>query len=289
MRKIQYWHLKNFKVQKLQKNIMTVDLEDYFCDLDFLEWNNYESKIEKTTHVLLDLFKNHNVTATFFTLGYIAEKFPHLIKKIVNDGHEIASHSYSHLDIRQSTKEEFESDLLKSLKILEEISGQKILGFRAPYFSINQKTFWALDVIRKYMKYDSSIFPIKTPLYGISKAPKIIYKPSKKNPLKNDESSNFFELPLATFRFLNIVNIPVAGGFHLRFLPYSLIKYGIKKINNEGNSAICYIHPRDLDPEMLKIPQYSWHYYYGLKHSKKKYKKLLQDFKFDSIQNVIKL
>src|SRR5690349_4147645 len=108
---------------------MTVDLEDYFCDLDFSEWSNYESRVLETTQTLLDLFDKYNVTATFFTLGYIAEKFPELIEKIVRKGHEVGSHSYSHLDIRKSTKEQFEKDLVKSIRILEKTSGEKINGF----------------------------------------------------------------------------------------------------------------------------------------------------------------
>lgn len=268
---------------------MTVDLEDYFCDLDFSEWSNYESRILETAQTLLDLFDKYNVTATFFTLGYIAEKFPELIEKIVGKGHEVGSHSYSHLDIRKSTKEQFETDLVRSLRALEKTAGEKVNGFRAPYFSIDTNTFWAFDIMRKYLKYDSSIFPVKTPLYGLPTAPRNTYKPSRKNPLDHDESENFLEIPPATSRMPLIGNIPIAGGFHLRFLPYWYIRSEIRKINKEGRPAVCYIHPKDLDVHMPRIPQYKWHYYYGLKNALKKYEKLLKDFDFISIRDMIKI
>jgi len=266
---------------------MTVDLEDYFCDLDFDLWPNYESRIMKTTTILLELFKKYKVTATFFTLGYIAEQFPELIERIVQEGHEVASHSYSHLDIRKITKDQFESDLVKSINILEKTAGEKIHGFRAPFFSINHETFWALDIIKKYLKYDSSIFPVRTPLYGISNAPRTIYHPSQKNPLRNDDEENFLELPPATYAIPIIGNIPIAGGFHLRFWPYNCIKSGIKKINKNANPAVCYIHPKDLDPKMPRIPQYKWHYYYGLKGALRKFENLLRDFKFESVREAV--
>ena len=152
---------------------MSIDLEDYFCDLPYAEWSKYESRIEETTNLLLDLFDKHKVKATFFTLGYIAEKFPDLIKKIHESDHEIACHSYYHKDLRKITAEEFEKDLTKSISVLEKISGEKILGFRAPFFSIDHNNFWVFDILRKYLKYDSSVFPVKTSLYGLRGAGRI--------------------------------------------------------------------------------------------------------------------
>ena len=149
---------------------MSIDLEDYYCDLPFSTWNQYESKVIENTQIILDLFEKYKVQATFFTLGYIAEKHPELIEKIKSQGHEIASHGYSHTDIRKMTKESFESDLLKSLSILEKISGERILGFRAPFFSITKQNLWAFDILKKHLRYDSSIFPVKTTNYGLSGA-----------------------------------------------------------------------------------------------------------------------
>ena len=271
------------------KNIMSVDLEDFFCDLPFESWSKYESRVLKNTNKILDLFEKYQIKATFFTLGYIAEKFPDLIKKIDDKGHEIASHSYSHLDIRKTTEKDFENDIVKSIKILEEIIGKKVLGFRAPYFSIDKKSFWAMKILSKYFKYDSSIFPVKTPLYGIRNAPRNIYKPNLTNPSIEDVKSELIEIPLATDRIPIIGNIPIAGGFHLRFLPYFYIKYGLNKINNSNNSFIFYIHPKDLDPEMPKINEYAWHYYYNLSGATKKFEKILKDFEFCSVKDFLKL
>ena len=270
-------------------NIMSVDLEDFFCDLPFESWSKYESRVLKNTNKILDLFEKYQIKATFFTLGYIAEKFPDLIKKIDNKGHEIASHSYSHLDIRKTTEKDFENDIVKSIEILEKIIGKRVLGFRAPYFSIDKKSFWAMKILSKYFKYDSSIFPVKTPLYGIRNAPRNIYKPNLTNPSIEDVKSELIEIPLATDRIPIIGNIPIAGGFHLRFLPYFYIKYGLNKINNSNNSFIFYIHPKDLDPEMPKINEYAWHYYYNLSGATKKFEKILKDFEFCSVKDFLKL
>ena len=121
---------------------MSVDLEDYYCDLPFNEWGKYEERVKKITRKILNLFEENNVNATFFTLGYIAEKYPELIEEIQSKGHEIASHGYHHLDLRKITKSDFENDLKKSIGILEKISNEKIIGFRAPFFSINKKNLW---------------------------------------------------------------------------------------------------------------------------------------------------
>jgi len=270
-------------------NFMTVDLEDYYCDLPFSQWSKYDSKIEENTYRLLDLFDKYDAKATFFTLGYIGEKFPDLIKEIDRKGHEIGSHSYSHLDLRKNSKEKIEEDIVKSIDILEKIIGKKINGFRAPFFSLDRNSFWALEIIEKYFKYDSSIFPTKTPLYGIPNAPRFQYKPSLENPIIEDQDGKIIEIPLSTYKFPLIPNIPIAGGFHLRFLPYFFIKKGIKKINSSSHQAMIYIHPKDLDEKMPKIKEYNWYYYHNLKGGLKKFEKLLQDFNFSSIEKILKI
>ena len=270
-------------------NIMSVDLEDYYCDLDFKKWDVFENRVIENTNTILDLFEKYDVKATFFTLGYIAEKFPELIREIDKRGHEIASHSYSHQDIRKISKEEFEVDLKKSINVLEKITGKKVLGFRAPYFSIDKKSFWAMEILSKYVKYDSSIFPVRTPLYGVPNAPRIMYKPNILNPEMKDPNSKLIEFPMATHRISIIGNIPIAGGFHLRFLPYTYIKYGLRKFNKNNNSFIFYIHPKDLDPKMPKLQDYQWHYYYNLKNALKKFEKILKDFKFISVKDYLEI
>ena len=266
-------------------NLMTIDLEDYFCDLPFSSWSNYPSRVVKTTETILELLTKYNVTATFFTLGYIADKYPELIEKIVSLGHEIASHGYSHLDLRKINKDILENEIKKSIISLEKISGEKIYGFRAPFFSISQSNLDSFDIIKKYFKYDSSIFPVNTPLYGISNAPRFPYRFSSENPLENNPNGELLELPPSTLKIPLYGNFPIAGGFYLRFLPLSLIKYGINKLNKIEQPAMFYIHPKDLDANMPKIHSYSWHYYYNLKNSKNKFESILKNFKFSSIRD----
>lgn len=270
-------------------NIMSVDLEDYFCDLPFSTWPKYESRLLQTTQTLLDLFEKHKVKATFFVLGYLAEKFPELIKNIYDKGHEIGSHSYSHPDLRTITKEQFEEDLVKSLKILEKITGEPTLGFRAPYFSVNRNNYWVFDILRKYVKYDSSIFPVKTQLYGVPEAPREIYHPSQSDFTKIDQSQSFFELPPSTYHILKNFNLPIAGGFFFRFFPYFFLKRGFEKLKKQKRPIIFYIHPKDLDPDMPKIEEYNWHSYYGKKNIVKKFDRLLSDFKFTTAKKVLEL
>ncbi len=269
------------------KNIMSIDLEDYYCDLPFSTWSKYESRVIKNTELILDLFEKYNVTATFFTLGYIAEKYPTLIEKIKSYGHEIASHGYSHTDLRKMTKESFEADLLKSLSILEKLSGEKILGFRAPFFSISTKTFWVFDILKKHLRYDSSIFPVKTPRYGISGAITNPYFISDENPLKEDVNGNFLEIPPTVLKLSIFGKLPVAGGFYLRFLPYFFLKWGIKKMNKNGYPAMCFLHPRDLDIGIPRLKEYSWDYYWGINNAFKKFESLLKNFKFASVREVM--
>jgi peptidoglycan-N-acetylglucosamine deacetylase len=271
------------------KNIMSVDFEDYFCDLPFEIWDKYKSRVTETTPILLELFSKYKIKATFFVVGYFAEKFPELIKEIHEEGHEIASHSFSHIDLRNTSKVEIEKDLLKSFNVLEKITGEKVLGFRAPFFSIDNSNSWIINFLKKHVKYDSSIFPVKSPLYGIPNAPRQIYHPSHENFLENDESEEFIEIPLLTNKIFSFYNLPSAGGFYFRALPSFLIFQGIKKFNNENRPAMLYFHPKDLDIDMPKIKEYSWHYYYGKRNIMKKFEKLLKKFEFTSAKDFLGL
>ncbi len=272
----------------MTNNIMSVDLEDYFCDLPINEWSKYKSRILETTDTLLNLFEETNTKATFFVVGYFAEKFPKLIKKIHDQGHEIGSHTFSHIDLRTVSKNDIEIDLEKSISVLESLVGEKILGFRAPFFSINKNNAWVMDILKKYFIYDSSIFPVRTPLYGLPSAPREIYHPSSDNIAKDDQQESFIEIPPLTLKLLNY-NLPIAGGFYLRFFPNFLIKKGIKKFNEHNKPAMIYIHPKDLDIKMPKINEYSWHYYYGKNNVEEKFSDLLRCFKFNSVKNLLKL
>lgn len=269
------------------KNIMTVDLEDYFCDLPFERWEEFEGRVIENTEIILELFEKHNVKATFFTLGYIGEKYPELIKKIYDSGHEIGSHSYAHIDLRKISKEDFEKDFHKAKNILEQIINEKIEGFRAPFFSINKTNSWILEILSKNLSYDSSIFPVKTNLYGVPDAPRTIYKPNFSDITMNNPNGKLVEIPLATIKIPIIGNIPIAGGFYLRFFPYWFIKFGINRLNKKGIPAMFYIHPKDLDSKMPKIKEYNWIYYHNLKSAKKKFEKILKNFEFGTAREII--
>jgi len=266
--------------------MMSVDLEDHYCDLPFSRWNEYEARITKTTQKILELFKNYNIQATFFVLGYIANRHPALIEHIKSQGHEIASHGYSHTNIKKMSREDFESDLVKSLEILTKVSGEKILGFRAPYFSVNRQNIWAFDVMKKYLMYDSSVVPVK-PHYGTSEAPNHMYRVSDSDPFKEDPASSFIEVPMATLRLPVIGNVPIAGGIYGRVIPAQFLNLGIKKINKNGFPAIYYIHPGDFDTERTTNSRYSWYYSVGVKGALKKVEFLLKRFRFSTVREVL--
>lgn len=260
-------------------------MEDHYCDLPFSTWDKYESQITRTTRTILELFNKYNVVATFFVLGYIATRHPALIEEVKSQGHEIASHGYSHTNIKTMSRESFESDLLKSLETLRRISGEKVLGFRAPYFSLNKKNLWAFDILKKYVLYDSSVFPVRFH-YGVSEAPRHTYRVSDNNPLIEDTNGKFIEIPLATLKLPVIGNIPIAGGFYIRVLPFELLKIGITKINKSGFPAMCYVHPGDFDAETTNL-YYSRYYSFGVKAGIKKIESLLKNFEFTSAREVV--
>ena len=270
-------------------NIMQIDVEDWYSDLNIQNWNHYEDRVVQNTEKILSLLKKHNVQATFFVLGYVAEHFPDLVGKIKDDDHEVASHGYSHIPITKQSRIEFEKDLKDSLRALEHISGVRIFGYRAPQFSIVEETSWAIDILRKHgLKYDSSIFPVKTHLYGIPDAPLFPYHITSIDPKKDDPMSDFFEIPLSVYRIIGInKNIPIAGGFYLRLFPYWFISHAIKKINKTNHPAVCYLHPWEIDPKQPRINSLKWFHYYRLNNTEKQFSKLLKDFKFATTMTYI--
>lgn len=266
---------------------MSVDLEDYYIRSPFNEWDQFESRVTKFTKILLELFKQYKVTATFFTLGYLAKRHPELIEEVISQGHEVASHSYAHKEVKNMTREDFEDDLVKSINIIKHVTGESPKGFRAPRFSINKESFWAFTILKKYLTYDSSLFPINYTEYGIPDAPTSVYRMSKDNPLEEDDEGSFFELPLASLNLPGIGNLPIAGGFYFRFLPMAIINYGIRKLNKNNQCAVCYIHPHDLDSEKPHLQGYPWHVYWNLSRTKNKLESLLKNFEFSSVRDVL--
>ena len=196
--------------------VLSIDLEDWFHSLDYNQenWNNYERRIEHGTRKILELLDTKNSKATFFVLGEVAENHPELIREISNEGHEIGSHSYYHKFIYQQSASEFRDDLKRSLNLLEDLTGEKIISFRAPYFSITKESLWAFDILKEErIEIDSSIFPVLNHRYGIPSAERFPHQ------LKN----GIWEWPITTFKTF-VGNFPFAGGVYFRFLPLAVTK-----------------------------------------------------------------
>ena len=280
--------IKTNNIKSEVTNILTVDVEDWYMDADISAWDSYEDRVVQSTEKVLEILDESNTKATFFVVGYVAEHFPELIKDIRDRGHEIGTHGYNHTPITRQTPSEFEEDLLKSVRILEQITGEKIFGHRACQFTIMEKTSWAIDILKRYgLKYDSSVFPVKTHLYGVPDAPLYPYHISSSNIKRDEPEEDFFEFPLSVYRTpLVHKNIPMAGGFYLRFLPYWFIKKAIKKINKVSQPAIFYIHPWEFDTKQPRIKEFEWYHYYRLGSTESKFKKLLTDFKFSAIKDL---
>jgi len=242
-----------------------------------------------------------NVKATFFVLGWIAERYPQLIKNIHQEGHEIASHGYCHQLISSQTREEFREDTRKTKRILEDITGVDVIGYRAPAYSITQKSFWTFEVlIKEGFKYDSSILPIRSYHYGIPDTPRFpfVINGNPTNPMNSVNSINssdgfIIEFPISTVRlFAN--NLPIAGGGYFRLFPYQFTKWGLKKINQEENKPfIFYLHPWEFDPDQPRIKKAStlskFRHYVNLEKTEPKLKRLLKDFNFSTVREVLGL
>ena len=268
----------------IKTNILTIDVEDWFMDAEFSTWPSYENRLSEPINKILQLLKEHNIKATFFVLGYIADTNPDLVVRIHTEGHEIGTHGYKHVPITQMTKESFSEDLHRSITALEQITGKPIAGYRACQFTIMKETAWAIDVLKRAgLQYDSSIFPVKTPLYGVPDAPLVPYPISSENLIIPDFKSEFMEFPLSIY-YTPIGTIPVAGGFYLRLFPYSLTRYFLKKINSQGKDIVFYFHPWELDPNQPVVNEFKWYHYYNLNSTHDKLKNLLRDFEFISIR-----
>ncbi len=268
-------------------NILTIDVEDYFQVSNFehlvkkSEWDSYESRVVDNTRKMLDILDEADTKATFFVLGWTAERFPELVKEIDRRGHEVASHGYWHNLVYDMTKEEFRDDLERSLKILGSLTGKKILGFRAASCSITKDSLWAFDILKeKGIEYDSSIFPIYHNRCGIPQADRFMNK---------WQNNGVTEIPFSTIELLGY-NIPVAGGGYFRLYPYWFTRWAIQKINSEGYPAMVYIHPWEIDLEQPRIKSgalAAFRHYVNIKGNKNKIRKLLRDFKFTAIKELI--
>jgi polysaccharide deacetylase family protein (PEP-CTERM system associated) len=265
-------------------NIMQIDVEDWFCDFDIREWHRYECRVEKNTDKILEMLRIRDMKATFFVLGALAEKFPGMVERIKAGGHEVGSHGYGHNRATKMSPNEFEDDLVRSIRVLERITGDKVIGFRAPQFTVVKKTAWIIDIlIRNGIKYDSSIFPATTPFYGVREAPLYPYQIEAKDIVIRQKQARLWEVPLSIYKLPALhLRIPIAGGFYLRLFPYSFISGALKKINDQGHPIVCYIHPWEVDPGFPRVKGLRWTYYYGLKENEEKYGRLLDTFQFTS-------
>lgn len=263
--------------------ILSFDVEEWFhlLDIDFLEneknWHGYEKRLYRSCFKILEFLRCNNLSATCFVLGWIAERYPDLIREIVNYGHEIGSHSYNHILIYNSSKKLFRDDLRKSIDIIQNITNKKVRSFRAPGFSIKDETLWAFKVLAEEgINIDSSVFPALRGHGGI----KVI---NIDRPFLIKVGGKFIkEFPINMFK-LNIFRLPFTGGGYFRFFPYPVLKYFI----NKSNYAMAYFHPRDFDPHqpiLKELPLFRrFKSYYGLKNSFSKFKAMLRDFEFIDI------
>lgn len=271
-------------------NALTVDVEDYYqvsafdTVVRFEDWGRYESRVVPSTYRILDILDDKGAKGTFFVLGWIAQNNPELVKNIQKRGHEIACHGYSHRRVYTQTPEQFRAETRMSKRILEDITGHEVIGYRAASYSITPKSMWALDILTEEgFKYDSSIFPIRHDIYGIPGYPRFMHK------LKGN-GSPMIEMPLSTVRFLG-TNFPVGGGGYLRLYPYLFTSLAIRRINNvEGAPAIVYLHPWEIDPDQPRIeaPLIShFRHYTNLGGMEKKLIKLLAGFSFAPLREIM--
>ena len=268
-------------------NAMSVDVEDYFQVSAFeptvsrAHWSQFESRVERNTHRLLDIFDEFNVKSTFFTLGWIAERHPHLVQAIAARGHEIASHGFEHRLIYEQTPDAFRDDVRRAKAVLEQTSGQGVAGYRAPSYSVTTQSLWALDVLAEEgYSYDSSIFPIRHDRYGIPTAPR---HPHRLDMVRH---GSLVEVPASTVR-VGSTNLPVAGGGYFRLLPYWWTRWGIDRVNRtEQRPAIFYLHPWEIDPEQPRIKAGAlsrFRHYRNLGQTEPRLRRLLADFRFDTM------
>ncbi|MBF0217289.1 MAG: DUF3473 domain-containing protein [Candidatus Omnitrophica bacterium] len=272
------------------KNVLSVDVEDYFQVenfkkvVGFSDWPKYEARVVNNTGKILGILANAGVRATFFVLGWTAERFPALVKLIRSSGHEVASHGYAHDPIFNQTRRSFRSDLVRSKKILEDIIGEPVLGYRAPTFSLTERSRWALEILKEEgFKYDSSVLPVSHKTRGIPGAQRFPYAvPGGSAPL--------WEFPVSTFRMFNR-NLSFAGGGYFRLYPYRFVKHLIGEMNRENHPAVVYVHPWELDPSQPRIKadrMSSFKHYVNLSRTEDKLTRLLEDFDFGPIKEVFK-
>lgn len=273
------------------RNALTVDVEDYFQVGAFAstirpeDWESWPSRVERNSDRLLELFEKHEAKATFFVLGWIAERFPQLVRRIVEAGHEVASHGYSHQLVYKQTPDVFRKETRQSKEILEDLLGQPVTGYRAASYSITPKSRWALDILVELgFTWDSSLFPIRHDVYGMPNIPKVPYR------LQTDNGGSLIEFPLTTFPVAG-QRVPVAGGGYFRLFPYSLTEFFLRRLNKAGQPFIFYLHPWEIDPGQPRVPglplKSRFRHYNNLSRCEARLERLLTRFPFARVTDVL--
>lgn len=270
-------------------NVMSIDVEDYFQVSAFEgvvpreRWDSCESRVVASTSRILNLFAEYQVHGTFFVLGWVAERYPALIRRIADLGHELASHSYWHRLVYDLTPDAFREDLARARDVIQQAAGVRVRGFRAPSYSVIERSLWALDVlVEEGYAYDASIFPIRHDRYGIPKAPRHAYRHAS-----GDRS--LLEVPGST-ALIGSVRVPIGGGY-FRLLPYATTRWAISTINRkEQRPAVFYLHPWELDPDQPRLQAgrvTSWRHYNGIDEAESRLRRLLTDFRWDRLDRVL--
>lgn len=268
-------------------NALTIDVEDYFQVSAFAhhiprdQWDVRECRIERNLDKILCMLNAHRTHATFFTLGWIAERYPILVRRIVSEGHELASHGYGHERASSMTAGSFFEDVDRAKKLLEDIGGVAVNGYRAPSFSIGKSNLWAFDVLAKAgYSYSSSIFPIRHDHYGMPDSPRFAHQ----------RSSGLLEIPASTIQLAGM-NLPAGGGGYFRLLPYRLSRWMIQRVNRiDKQSAIFYFHPWEVDYAQPRVPGISpktrFRHYVNLHRVEPRLNRLISDFRWDRVDRV---
>lgn len=271
------------------RNAMTCDVEDYFQVsafapyIDRASWPTRECRVEANMERILALYERHGVRATFFTLGWIAERYPAMVRRIVAAGHELASHGYGHLRASDQSRAEFDNDIRSSKALLEDIGGQAVVGYRAPSFSIGHANLWALDALHEAgYKYSSSIYPIAHDHYGMPDAPRFAFYPNGPDGL--------LEVPITTVKLAGR-NLPAGGGGYFRLLPYALSRWMMDKVNREDREpALFYFHPWEVDPGQPRPEglgaKARFRHYVNIGRMERRLEALARDFAWDRMDAI---
>lgn len=270
-------------------NAMSVDVEDYYQvqafanTIDRATWDTWESRVEANTDRTLAIFDDAGIKASFYTLGCVAERHPALIRRIVEAGHELASHGYEHIRVHEQSPEAFRQDIRRTKGILEDTGGTEVRGYRAATFSIGPTSLWAFDILRdEGYRYSSSVNPIQHDFYGMPGAPRFAFRPCKLD--------NFDEYPITTLRMFGR-NVPCGGGGYFRLLPYALSRWSRRRVNEgDGQPCIFYFHPWEIDAGQPRIPNTSFktrfRHYTNLGRMESRLRQLLSDFSWDRLDRV---